>query len=153
MCDLEGSHSREFAPECADPVVSLMDSQRQITDMGGTMRLGAYPCKLTRGSRAAAIYGIEEISERHRHRYEVNNEYREVFAQNGMQMCGLSPDGMLVEIIEIPSHPWYIATQFHPELKSRPAHPHPLFASFIEAAVRRRDRMSADEIEAVGVGE
>jgi CTP synthase len=153
VCDLAGSHSREFAPECADPVVSLMDSQHKVTDMGGTMRLGAYPCKLAPGSRAAAIYGREEISERHRHRYEVNNEYREVFAQHGLRMSGLSPDGMLVEIVEIPDHPWYVATQFHPELKSRPAHPHPLFASFIKAAVRRRDKKSADQVEAVGVGE
>ena len=153
VCRLEESHSREFAPECADPVVSLMDSQRQITDMGGTMRLGAYPCQLGPGSRAAAIYGKADISERHRHRYEVNNAYRETLAQHGMRLSGLSPDGMLVEIIELPSHPWYVATQFHPELKSRPAHPHPLFASFIQAAVRRRDDQRADEFEAVGVGE
>ena len=153
VCDLEGSHSREFAPECADPVVSLLDSQRQVTDMGGTMRLGAYPCQLAQGSRVEAIYGIKEISERHRHRYEVNNAYRETLSQNGMRLSGLSPDGMLVEIIELPAHPWYVATQFHPELKSRPAHPHPLFASFVEAAVRRRGAQVADEFEAVGVGE
>jgi len=153
VCELEESHSREFAPECADPVVSLMDSQRQITDMGGTMRLGAYPCQLGPGSRAEAIYGKHEISERHRHRYEVNNAYRETLSQHGMRLSGLSPDGMLVEIIELPNHPWYVATQFHPELKSRPAHPHPLFASFVQAAVRRRDDQRADEFEAVGVGE
>ncbi len=153
VCDLEDSHSREFSPECADPVVSLLDSQRQVTDMGGTMRLGAYPCQLHPGSRAADIYGIKEISERHRHRYEVNNAYREVLAQHGMRLSGLSPDGMLVEIIELLEHPWYVATQFHPELKSRPAHPHPLFASFVEAAVRRRGAQVADEFEAVGVGE
>jgi CTP synthase len=153
VCDLGDSHSREFEPECADPVVSLMDSQRKITDMGGTMRLGAYPCKLEQGSRAARIYGVEDISERHRHRYEVNNAYREVLEENGMRLSGLSPDGLLVEVIELIDHPWYVATQFHPELKSRPSHPHPLFASFIEAAVRRRGQRGADEKQAVGVRE
>jgi CTP synthase len=153
VCDLAESHSREFAPECSDPVVSLMDSQHQVTDMGGTMRLGAYPCQLAAGSRAAAIYGVQEISERHRHRYEVNNAYRDVFSENGMKLSGLSPDKMLVEVIEMPAHPWYVATQFHPELKSRPAHPHPLFASFIEAALRHRGEQGADELKAVGVGE
>ncbi len=153
VCNLEESHSREFEPDCQDPVVSLMDSQRKVTDMGGTMRLGAYPCQLAPGSRAARIFGVQEISERHRHRYEVNNEYRDVLSEKGMALSGLSPDGMLVEIIEIPDHPWFIATQFHPELRSRPAHPHPLFASFIEAAVRRRDQQRAGEVQAVGVGE
>ena len=151
VCELAGSHSREFAPECADPVVSLMDSQRQVTDMGGTMRLGAYPCQLAAGSLAEKIYGVSEISERHRHRYEVNNEYREVLASHGLRLSGLSPDKMLVEIIELPGHPWFVATQFHPELKSRPAHPHPLFASFIGAALRYRGGYRADEFEAVGV--
>jgi CTP synthase len=153
VCNLEGSHSREFAPECDDPVVSLMDSQRKVTDMGGTMRLGAYPCQLADGSLVAKIYGVSEISERHRHRYEVNNEYRDVLAAHGLRLSGLSPDGMLVEIIELTGHPWYVATQFHPELKSRPAHPHPLFASFIEAAVRRRGERGAGELRAVGVRE
>jgi CTP synthase len=153
VCHLEDSHSREFAPECSDPVVSLMDSQRKITDMGGTMRLGAYPAQLLPDSRVARIYGSNEISERHRHRYEVNNEYREVLSNHGLRLSGLSPDGMLVEIIELHDHPWFIATQFHPELKSRPAHPHPLFASFIGAAVRRRDGRAADRVEAVPVGD
>jgi CTP synthase len=153
VCNLERSHSREFAPECDDPVVSLMDSQRKVTDMGGTMRLGAYPCQLADGSLVAKIYGAPEISERHRHRYEVNNAYRDVLATHGLRLSGLSPDGMLVEIIELTGHPWYVATQFHPELKSRPAHPHPLFASFIEAAVRRRGERGAGELRAVGVGE
>ena len=153
VCDLQQSHSREFAPECSDPVVSLLDSQHQVTDMGGTMRLGAYPCQLTEGSLAAKIYGKPDISERHRHRYEVNNEYRDVLFQHGLRMSGLSPDRVLVEIIELPAHPWFVATQFHPELKSRPIHPHPLFASFIAAALSHRDRSQADEFEAVGVGE
>ena len=153
VCDLEESHSREFEPECSDPVVSLMDSQRQVTDMGGSMRLGAYPCRLQAGSKALEIYGISEISERHRHRYEVNNAYRGVLSENGMMLSGLSPDGMLVEIVELRDHPWYVATQFHPELKSRPAHPHPLFASFIAAALSRREGRSAGKRQTVGVGE
>lgn len=153
VCDLEESHSREFEPQCPDPVVSLMDSQRKITDMGGTMRLGAYPCQLAPGSRAAEIYGVPEISERHRHRYEVNNEYRDTLTEHGLRLSGLSPDHMLVEIIELPSHPWYVATQFHPELKSRPGNPHPLFASFIAAAIRHRGKRAADEYQAVRVGE
>jgi CTP synthase len=153
VCNMENSHSREFSPECEDPVVSLMDSQRQVTDMGGTMRLGAYPCQLAPDSNAAAIYGLSEISERHRHRYEVNNEYRDVLSEHGLIMSGLSPDGMLVEVIELPAHPWYVATQFHPELKSRPAHPHPLFASFIGAALRHRDEKRSSRVQAVGVGE
>jgi CTP synthase len=102
------------------------------------MRLGAYPCHLQAGSRATEIYGAEEISERHRHRYEVNNAYRDVLAEHGMQCTGLSPDGTLVELIELSDHPWYIGCQFHPELKSRPMRPHPLFASFVEAAVKYR---------------
>jgi len=106
--------------------------------MGGTMRLGAYPCRLQEGSRAAEVYDTLEISERHRHRYEVNNNYRDVLGENGMVFSGLSPDGNLVEILELPDHPWYIGCQFHPELKSRPMRPHPLFQSFIAAAIRRR---------------
>jgi CTP synthase len=153
VCDMEDSHSREFSPECAEPVVSLMDSQRQVTDMGGTMRLGAYPCQLAPDSKAAAVYGQSEISERHRHRYEVNNEYRGILSEHGLMMAGLSPDGMLVEVIELPSHPWYVATQFHPELKSRPGHPHPLFASFIEAAMRRRDGKRSKRPQTASVGD
>jgi len=138
VCGLTESHSVEFLTEVSDPVICLMDSQRQVTDMGGTMRLGAYPCRLQEGSRAAEMYDTLEISERHRHRYEVNNNYRDVLGENGMVFSGLSPDGNLVEILELPDHPWYIGCQFHPELKSRPMRPHPLFESFIAAAVRRR---------------
>ncbi|MEX0908805.1 MAG: CTP synthase [Gemmatimonadaceae bacterium] len=135
---LEGSDSSEFAPECPDPVISLMESQQHVTDMGGTMRLGAYPCKLVPGSRVAAIYGEAQISERHRHRYEVSNKYRDGFKQHGLVLSGLSPDESLVEIVELPEHPWYVGCQFHPELKSRPTRPHPLFASFIEAALAHK---------------
>lgn len=137
---LPDSDSSEFEPECENPVISLMDSQREITNKGGTMRLGAYPCRLQPGSRAAATYGQSEVSERHRHRYEVSNRYREQFVANGLRLSGLSPDESLVEMVELPSHPWYIGCQFHPELQSRPLRPHPLFAGFIEAAVEYRAR-------------
>ena len=137
-CGLDDSHSSEFAPECANPVIALMESQQHITDMGGTMRLGAYPCRLKPGSLVAETYGVPEISERHRHRYEFANAYRELFERNGVRFSGLSPDGSLVEIIEIPDHPWFVGCQFHPELKSRPTRAHPLFAGFISAAVRAK---------------
>ena len=138
VCGLDDSHSSEFAPECDNPVISLMESQQHVTDMGGTMRLGAYPCRLARGSRAAEIYGQPEVSERHRHRYEVSNTYRDMFTQHGMKLSGLSPDGQLVEIVELTNHPWFIGCQFHPELQSRPTRPHPLFAGFIAAAMKRK---------------
>ncbi len=135
---LDDSHSSEFAPECSDPVISLMESQQHVTDMGGTMRLGAYPCKLGPGTRAAEIYGVPQVSERHRHRYEVSNSYRDAFVEAGLTLSGLSPDGSLVEIVELQTHPWYIGCQFHPELQSRPTRPHPLFASFIGAATETK---------------
>ena len=120
------------------PVIHLMASQQGIQDMGGTMRLGAYPCRLRPGSRVAQIYNAPEVSERHRHRYEVSNAYRDVLAEYGMRCAGLSPDRSLVEMIELPEHPWFVGCQFHPELKSRPVRPHPLFASFIGAALQYR---------------
>ena len=140
VCGIADANSSEFEAECGNPVISLLPSQRNVEDMGGTMRLGAYACRLRPGSQIARIYGVSETSERHRHRYEVDNGYRDLFAENGMRLTGLSPDGSLVEMIELPQHPWFIACQFHPELKSRPTRPHPLFASFIAAAhdVRRR---------------
>ncbi|MEO7361696.1 MAG: CTP synthase [Gemmatimonadaceae bacterium] len=131
---LADSHSSEFAPECGNAVISLLDSQREVTDKGGTMRLGAYPCRLQKGSLAADIYGTPEVSERHRHRYEVSNRYRETFIEHGMRLSGLSPDSSLVEMIELPNHPWFVGCQFHPELQSRPLRPHPLFARFVGAA-------------------
>jgi CTP synthase len=106
--------------------------------MGGTMRLGAYPCRLRPGSLVAEMYGVPEISERHRHRYEFSNAYRDRFVASGMRLSGLSPDGSLVEIVELPDHPWYVGCQFHPELKSRPTRPHPLFAGFIAAAAKAK---------------
>jgi CTP synthase len=137
---LDDSHSSEFAPECGNPVISLMESQQHLTDMGGTMRLGSYPCRLGTGTRAAEIYGAQQVSERHRHRYEVSNAYRDAFVEHGLTLSGLSPDGSLVEIVELQTHPWFIGCQFHPELQSRPTRPHPLFASFIGAAVEARQK-------------
>jgi CTP synthase len=145
---LDDSHSSEFAPECDNPVISLMESQQHVTDMGGTMRLGAYPCRLGRGTRAAEVYGQTEVSERHRHRYEVSNAYRDRFLQHGMRLSGLSPDGQLVEIVELDNHPWFIGCQFHPELQSRPTRPHPLFAGFIAAATRAKYRQTSGRRQA-----
>jgi CTP synthase len=145
VCQLPETNSSEFEAECENPVIALMDSQRSVEDLGGTMRLGAYPCRLRPGSRAARIYGADDVSERHRHRYEVNNAYRDILAEFGMRCTGLSPDGSLVELIELPDHPWYFGCQFHPELKSRPMQPHPLFASFIAAAVQRKHARAVPE--------
>ena len=136
VLNLSDSNSSEFAPECGNAVVSLMEEQQHVTDMGGTMRLGAYVCRLSRGSNAAEVYGVPEVRERHRHRYEVSNQYREAFVEHGLRLSGLSPDGSLVEMIELPDHPWFIGCQFHPELRSRPTRPHPLFAGLIAAAVK-----------------
>jgi CTP synthase len=143
VCGLDDSHSSEFAPECDNPVISLMESQQHVTDMGGTMRLGAYPCRLARGSLAVEVYGQGEVSERHRHRYEVSNKYRDLFVQHNMKLSGLSPDGSLVEIVELSNHPWFIGCQFHPELQSRPTRPHPLFAGFIAAAAKAKHQRAA----------
>jgi len=140
VCNLEGANSTEADPDTPHPVISLLEEQRNIKNLGGTMRLGAYPCRLQPNTRAAEAYGCEMISERHRHRYEFNNEYRERLTAKGMVLSGLSPDGQLVEIIELRDHPWFVATQFHPEFKSRPVAAHPLFRSFIKAALERMGR-------------
>jgi CTP synthase len=137
VCGLDGANSTEFAPAAPAPVIDLMESQRGLTEKGGNMRLGAYPCKLHAESRALAAYGVADIRERHRHRYEVNNRYRAALEQGGMRIAGLSPDGALVEMIEVPDHPWFVACQFHPEFKSRPLAAHPLFREFIRAAARQ----------------
>jgi CTP synthase len=139
VCGLSESNSSEFRGDLDQAVICLMDSQRQVTDMGGTMRLGAYPARLRAASRAHEAYGTLDISERHRHRYEVNNAYRDLLAEHGMRFSGVSPDGNLVEIIELSEHPWFLGCQFHPELKSRPMRPHPLFVAFVRAARVRRD--------------
>ena len=136
------ANSSEFEPETPNPVIHLMDAQRNVIDLGGTMRLGAYPCVLAPGTRARSIFGEGTISERHRHRYEVNPAYHELLLSHGMVLSGLSPDGKLVEMIELPSHPYFVACQFHPEFKSRPLAPHPLFSAFVRAAVDRHVRVA-----------
>ena len=135
VCGLAGANSTEFDKNSPHPVIHLMDTQREMEKMGGTMRLGAYPCLLKEGSLALKVYGRKKISERHRHRYELNNSYREILTQGGMFLSGLSPKGDLVEMIELKGHPWFIGCQFHPELKSRPTDCHPLFKGFIKAAL------------------
>jgi len=136
---LENADSTEFDPDTPHPVIHLMESQQDVEDKGATMRLGAYPCKLSAGTRAMEAYRRTEISERHRHRFEVNNDYRERLAVGGLVFSGLSPDGKLVEMCEISDHPWYVGCQFHPEFKSKPFKPHPLFAAFVAAAVEYRE--------------
>ena len=135
VCGLSDAHSSEFSSETKHPVIDLMESQVDVEDKGGTMRLGAYPCKLKPGTTTYAAYGAEMISERHRHRYEFNNKFRQQIADAGMTIAGTLPDDSLVEIVEVVDHPWFVASQFHPELKSRPNHPHPLFKGFVEAAL------------------
>ena len=132
---LAGANSSEFDPATPHPVIDLMETQRGVTDLGGTMRLGAYPAMLTPDSQVARAYGTTVVSERHRHRYEFNNVYRQQFAAHGLKFSGTSPDGSLVEVIELPEHPWFLAVQYHPEFKSKPTSPQPLFAGFVGAAV------------------
>ncbi len=134
VCGLEGAHSSELDPRTPYPVIDLMPDQRGITAKGGTMRLGAFPCHLAEDSNAFRAYETQEIQERHRHRYEFNNDYREQLTKAGLRLAGLSPDGRLVEIVELADHPWFVGVQFHPELKSRPNKAHPLFRAFIAAA-------------------
>ncbi|MCR1917725.1 CTP synthase [Frisingicoccus caecimuris] len=131
------AHSSELNPATTHPFIHIMPDQHGITDLGGTLRLGAYKCILDPNSKAYQLYGTREINERHRHRYEVNNDYRQELVENGMNLCGISPDGRIVEMIELDSHPWFIATQAHPEFKSRPNKCHPLFRGFIEAALTK----------------
>ena len=138
VCGLTGANSSEFDETTSHPVIHLMDAQREIKQKGGTMRLGAYACVLQEGSLALKLYGKKRISERHRHRYEFNNNYRELFSGKGMILSGLSPDRMLVEVIELKDHPWFVGCQFHPEFKSRPTDCHPLYKGFIKAALQNR---------------
>jgi len=138
VAGLKKAHSSEFDPKTPEPVISLLPGQDVNGAKGATMRLGAWRCQLVGGSLAERLYGEPQVHERHRHRYEVNNDYRELLHRNGMVCSGISPDYRLVEIIEIPSHPYFIATQFHPEFKSRPNRAHPLFRGLIEAALRRQ---------------
>ncbi len=140
LCGLTAANSSEFDEETEDAVIYKLRDLLGIEEMGGTMRLGSYPCKLKEGTLARRIYGTEEISERHRHRYEVNQKYLETLEEHGLIISGLSPDGKFVEMVEIEDHPWFLGCQFHPEYKSSPLDPHPLFASFIEAALGHQDR-------------
>lgn len=138
VCGMHDAHSIELDPNTTHPVISLMPDQNGVEDIGGTLRLGSYPCVLDKTSKAYALYGDETIAERHRHRYEVNNDYRNALVEKGMKLCGLSPDGRIVEMIELSDHPWFLATQAHPELKSRPNRPHPLFKGFVEASIQTK---------------
>ena len=133
----KGATSTEFEKDTPYPIISLMEEQKGLKNMGGTMRLGAYPCVLKENSLTARVYEKIEIAERHRHRYEFNNAYREEFEKAGMDIVGLSPDGNYVEVIEIKTHPYFIASQYHPEFKSRPNRPHPLFTGWIKAALKK----------------
>ena len=137
---LERAASIELVPDTPDPVIALMPEQNGVENLGGTLRLGAYPCVLGEGTLARELYGKEEISERHRHRYEVNNEYRERLMEKGMVLSGLSPDGRIVEMIELKDHPFFVATQAHPEFKSRPNHAHPLFKGLIKASLLKEEK-------------
>ncbi len=138
VLNLEGAHSSELAPDTKYPVIDLMPEQKDIDELGGTMRLGAYPCKVAEGSKAYAAYGDELIYERHRHRYEYNNEYRDDLLEAGLKITGVSPDDRLVEMVEIDDHPWYVGVQFHPEFKSRPNHVHPLFRDFVGESLKHQ---------------
>lgn len=154
VCGLRKAHSTEFAPATKHPVIDLLPEQRGLKQKGATMRLGSYPCFLTRGSKAHAAFKTDAITERHRHRFEMNNQYREQLEQAGLRCTGVWPGGDLVEIVELENHPWFLAVQFHPELKSRPTHPHPLFRDFVGACMnfgepKSKDVVSAKKLETV----
>lgn len=148
---LKDANTTEIDQNCADPVVCLLDEQFGITQMGGTMRLGMYPCALTEGSKARLAYGSPVVQERHRHRYEFNNQYRQQFAANGLLVSGTSPDGNLVEVIELANHPWFVAVQCHPEFRSKPTQAHPLFRAFVQSSLGRREARKSDATRARGV--
>ena len=139
VAGLRDAHSIELNPSTTHPVIALMPDQENVEDIGGTLRLGSYPCVLDKSTKAYELYGTDQIAERHRHRYEVNNDYRKILTDNGLTLSGLSPDGRIVEMIEIKEHPFFIATQAHPELKSRPNRPHPLFKGFVKASLEKQD--------------
>ncbi|PIG90514.1 CTP synthase [Gloeocapsopsis sp. IPPAS B-1203] len=142
IAGLENANSAEFDPEGSHPVINLLPEQQDVVDLGGTMRLGLYPCRLTPNTLAFKLYKEEVVYERHRHRYEFNNAYRNLFLESGYAISGTSPDGRLVEIVELPNHPFFVATQFHPEFQSRPSAPHPLFKGFVEAVMMRSQSSS-----------
>ncbi len=144
---LENAHSTEFEPVTPEPVICLMERQRDVSEKGGTMRLGSYPCRIEPGSRAHECYGTETAGERHRHRYEFNNQYRALFREKGMRFSGVWPEGNLVEMVEVRDHPWFVAVQFHPEFQSKPLAPHPLFRGFVQAALEH-SRLKGRTLEA-----
>jgi CTP synthase len=148
VCGMEGANSTEMDPETPYPVIDLLPEQKEIEDLGGTMRLGAQAVELAEGTRARAVYGEGTIHERHRHRYEVNNQFRELLIAEGLVVSGTFQEGRLVEIVELPDHPWFVASQFHPEFKSRPTRPAPLFREFVGAALERSRSRAAVSVEA-----
>ncbi len=148
VCGLAGANSTEVDPETPHRIIYKLQDLLGVDDMGGTMRLGSYVCKLKPGSRAAAIYAASEVSERHRHRYEFNQAYLETIERHGMVVSGLTPDGKFVEIAELPDHPWFVAVQYHPEFKSTPLVPHPLFKDFVRASLARQRERSARGVRA-----
>jgi CTP synthase len=147
VCGLEGANSEEMDENATHPVIHLLPEQKGVHEKGATMRLGSYPCNIVNGTLAAKLYGGSRITERHRHRYEVNNDYRDKLTEKGMVMSGVSPDYRLVEMVELPKHPFFIGTQAHPEFKSRPNRPHPLFRGLVEAALKRAKKLGRDKVE------
>lgn len=152
VIDLDGAHSSEFDKDSPHPVICLLDEQQNVTQMGGTMRLGTQPTKLDRHSLSGKAYGCEDVNERHRHRYEFNNQFRAQYEANGMRFAGTSPDGGLVEIVEVPEHPWFVAVQYHPEFKSKPLKAHPLFSGFVEAVIARQQQRKTSDQPAASQG-
>jgi CTP synthase len=149
VCGLEGANSTEVDPEAPHKVIYKLQDLLGVEEMGGTMRLGSYPCQLKPGSLAERCYGTTEIRERHRHRYEFNQAYERTLIEAGMSISGKTPDGKFVEIAEIPDHPWFVAVQYHPEFKSKPLDPHPLFREFVSASLAHREARRG-EVRAVG---
>ena len=139
VCGLKDAASIEIDPDTTNPVIALMPEQQGVENLGGTLRLGAYPCILKEGTKARELYGVDKIQERHRHRYEVNNDYRDILADRDMILSGISPDGRIVEMIELKNHPFFVATQAHPEFKSRPDAPHPLFSGLVKAGLKHKE--------------
>jgi CTP synthase len=147
VCGLENANSTEFDPAAPDRVIYKLRELKGVDELGGTMRLGAYPCQLAEGSFAREAYGEPEISERHRHRFEFNRDYEKVLTEGGLRIAGQTPDSVYVEICEVPDHPWFLGCQFHPEFKSKPLEPHPLFAAFVAASHKHRlNRVKANRV-------
>jgi CTP synthase len=157
VCGIEGATSAEFDPDTPHAVIYMLRDLLGVEEMGGTMRLGAYPCEVKESTLARRVYAQDRISERHRHRYEVNQKYLPQLTDGGLEVSGMSPDGKFVEMVELPGHPWFLGCQFHPEYKSKPTDPHPLFVSYIAAALkerrRRQDPERAKEREVVSLAE